>query len=409
MATNTFVTPSWVTKDVAVGFRNNIKLIGGFDRSYDSQYRQAGAKMGYTVNARIEQRFTVSEGQAYDQQAVLDQVVPISINHQYHVDMGWSSADATMVVEEVQSRYTQKAGRSLANKWDVQAGKEVYKAVYFAVGTPGSTITSNQTWTDGVALMKDAGVPEELMAVITPVQQSALLANNQALFNPNAQISKYFTSGQFSGAALGMDSWAYDPNLPTHTTGTFTTSTPAIAGASQTGSSLAIDGMGTYALKAGDIFTIDGVNMVNPITYEDSGHLQQFSMQADLSGSTTATLSISPAIITSGQLQTVTAAPANNAAVSFLGSTGTVGATMAAVASKQSLVFNSAAFAFVMADLKSPLPGANSKRMSNKEAAISIRWSEQWNAQTDQSMSRLDTIGGIAPILPYYAFRAFSS
>jgi len=409
MATNTFVTPSWVTKDVAVGFRNNIKLIGNFDRSYDDQYRQAGAKMGYTVNARIEQRFTVSEGQGYDEQAILDQVVPISINHQYHVDMGWSSADATMVVEEVQSRYTQKAARSLANKWDVQAGKEVYKSVYFAIGEPGSVITDNQVWTDGVALLKDAGVPEELMAVITPVQQSSLLANNFALFNPQAQISKYFRSGQFAGAALGMDEWYYDQNLPTHTTGTFTSSTPVVSGGGQTGSTLAISGMGTFALKAGDIFTIDGVYMVNPITYENSGHLQQFSVQADVSGSSTGSLSISPAIITSGQLQTVTASPANGAAISFLGSTGTVSATMAATPSKQSLVFNPAAFAFVMADLKSPLPGANSKRMSSKEAAISIRWSEQWNAQTDKSMSRLDTIGGIAPILPYYALRAFSS
>jgi hypothetical protein len=409
MATNTFVTPSWVTKDVAVGFRNNIKLIGNFDRSYDDQYRQAGAKMGYTVNARIEQRFTVSEGQGYDEQAILDQVVPISINHQYHVDMGWSSADATMVVEEVQSRYTQKAARSLANKWDVQAGKEVYKSVYFAIGEPGSVITDNQVWTDGVALLKDAGVPEELMAVITPVQQSSLLANNFALFNPQAQISKYFRSGQFAGAALGMDEWYYDQNLPTHTTGTFTSSTPVVSGGGQTGSTLAISGMGTFALKAGDIFTIDGVYMVNPITYENSGHLQQFSVQADVSGSSTASLSISPAIITSGQLQTVTASPANGAAISFLGATGTVSATMAATPSKQSLVFNPAAFAFVMADLKSPLPGANSKRMSSKEAAISIRWSEQWNAQTDKSMSRLDTIGGIAPILPYYALRAFSS
>jgi hypothetical protein len=409
MATNTFVTPSWVTKDVAVGFRNNIKLIGNFDRSYDDQYRQAGAKMGYTVNARIEQRFTVSEGQGYDEQAILDQVVPISINHQYHVDMGWSSADATMVVEEVQSRYTQKAARSLANKWDVQAGKEVYKSVYFAIGEPGSVITDNQVWTDGVALLKDAGVPEELMAVITPVQQSSLLANNFALFNPQAQISKYFRSGQFAGAALGMDEWYYDQNLPTHTTGTFDSSTPVVSGGGQTGSTLAISGMGTFALKAGDIFTIDGVYMVNPITYENSGHLQQFSVQADVSGSSTGSLSISPAIITSGQLQTVTASPANGAAISFLGATGTVSATMAATPSKQSLVFNPAAFAFVMADLKSPLPGANSKRMSSKEAAISIRWSEQWNAQTDKSMSRLDTIGGIAPILPYYALRAFSS
>jgi hypothetical protein len=408
MATNTFVTPSWVTKDVASNFKNNLKMVGQFSRDYDSQYERDGAKMGYTVNARIPQRFTVSEGQALSEQAILNQVVPITINHQYHVDMGWSSADATMVVEEVQNRYTTPAGNALANKWDVQAGKEVYKQIYFAIGTPGSTITDNNTWTDGVALLQNAGVPAPYVGVVHPKQQSALTSNNFALFNPSAKISEYFRTGMFGGAALGVDEWYWDQNCPMHTTGSFTSSTPAIAGASQTGTTLNIDGMGTYAFQAGDIFTIAGVNMVNPLTYEDSGELQQFSIQTAISGSSTAALTISPAIAASGPLQTVTALPANDAAISFLGSTGTVNATMTATKSKQSLVFSPEAFAFVMADLKSPLPGANSKRISSKASGVSMRWAEQWNAQTDQSASRIDTIGGVAAVLPYFALRAYS-
>ena len=67
-----------------------------------------------------------------------------------------------------------------------------------------------------------------------------------------------------------------DPNIPIHTTGTFTSSTPVISGASQTGSTLALSGLGTYAFKAGDSFTVAGVNAVNPVSYADTGELQQF-------------------------------------------------------------------------------------------------------------------------------------
>ncbi len=101
-------------------------------------------------------------------------------------------------------------------------------------------------------------------------------------------------------------------------------------------------------------------------------------------------------------------APGNGVALSFIGATGTVSATMATQTSVQNLIFNPAAFAFIMVDLPDQLPGAIAKRYNNKKAAISIRFAEQFNIQTDQLPSRMDTIGGVAPVLPYFAVRAWS-
>jgi hypothetical protein len=196
--------------------------------------------------------------------------------------------------------------------------------------------------------------------------------------------------------------------MPTHTTGTFTASTPAVNGASQSGSSLITDGWGTYALKQGDVFTLDGVYAVNPVSYVDTGFLQQFTMSADLAGTTTGTLTFTPPLIASGQLQTVTNLPADNAAITFIGSTGSVGATMAAQRSKQSLVFQPDAFAFAMVDLPDNLPGANAKTVTDADARITLRWVEQYQATTDQLPRRCDMLVGCAPIIPSFALRAWS-
>ncbi|HEX7936761.1 MAG TPA: hypothetical protein VF573_27320, partial [Paraburkholderia sp.] len=94
--------------------------------------------------------------------------------------------------------------------------------------------------------------------------------------------------------------------------------------------------------------------------------------------------------------------------ISFLGSTGTVGATMTATRSKQNIVCNPAAFAWVMADLPVKLAGAVAGRISDSEAKVSIRYVDQYNIQTDQLPRRMDCIVGAAPILPYFALRAWN-
>ncbi len=408
---NSFISPTWVTKDTAVNFKNSLKFLAQFDRTWDSSWenKPQGAQIGYTTQVRIQQRWVVNEGQALVQQPIFNQTVPLTINHQFQIGMGWSSADDALLVEEVQSRYTKPAGRAQASNWDLVAGREVYKSVYFSKGAPNVPITSNQTWTEAVALLDNVAVPDEdYCAVIDPLTRSNLLNANFALFQPKNDM---WRTGQFADEALGISSWYTDPLMPVHTTGTFTTATPITTAGGQTGSTLTVQGMGTYALKAGDVFQFasgTAVNAVNPVAYSDTGIAQQFVITQDVAGTTTGTLSISPAIITSGPLQTVTASPDNGAALLFMGATGIASATLAATKSRQSFVFNKAAFAFVMADLPERLPGALAKRVNDGEEKLSMRWVEQYNIQTDQLPSRVDTIGGVGVILPYFAERMWS-
>lgn len=405
---NFVITPNWIATDTADWFDNYVRLVSEFTRKYESAWSETGAKIGYTTQVRLPQRDVTVEGQALQIQPIQNQTVPITINHQLQVAHSWSSADDEIAIEDARN-YDKSAGLSMAGRWDVIAGAEVYKQVYFQIGSPGIPLSSDQTWLDGVAKICNVGVPDsDLVAIIDMKTHSKLLGANIGAFNPQAQISEYFRTGQFNAGALGVEAWKKDSNLPTHTTGTFTTSTPLVNGALQTGSTLVCSGFGTYALKAGDTFYLAGVNAVNPITYVDSGDLQAFVLQADLAGSSTATFTISPSIITSGALQTVTASPANNATMNFVGSTGTVNATMAAQTSKQSLLFDPGAFAFVMADLPVKLAGATAGRFKSDVDKMSFRYVEQFNIQTDQLPKRFDSIGGVAAILPYFALRAWS-
>lgn len=409
---NTFISPDWVSTDVALNWLNNIKFVAMMDRTWEGMWRDLpdGAKIGYTARVRIPQRWRVKRGQQLQQQNVLNQTVPVSLTDQLQVAMGWSSADHAVAVEEVQKRYTKPAGQALANECDVFAGNAVYRSVYYSIGAPGVPITDNETWTDGVARLRNVGVPQDLNAVVDPMTQSKLVASNLTLFNPQDRISEIFKTGLFGKGALGVDEWAWDPNMPTHTTGTFTSATPIVSGANQTGSSLVASGLGTYAYKAGDVFTIDGVFTVNPISYIDTAQLQQFVITADLAGATTGTIPISPPIISDpdSPLQTVTNSPAANAAISFLGSTGTVAATMAAQRSRQSIIANPAAFAWVTADLPRNLAGAVAGRISDPQARVSIRYVDQYNINTDQMPRRMDCLVGAAPILESMALRAWS-
>jgi len=407
---NYTISPTWVTKDTTLFWDNGLRLVGQFDRQWNKEWnnKPKGSQIGDTVQIRTPQRWTVTEGQALQQQAILNQTVPLTLNHQYNVGMGWSSIEDTLEIEEVQDRYTRPAGVALANKTDAIAGQEVYKSIYNVVGTPGVPVTSNKVWTDAVALLAMTGTPDGYVAVIDPLQQSELLNANFALFGK--QYQNYFRTGQFSEMALGVDEWYVDPLLPIHTTGSFAASTPIVAGANQTGSVLNISGMGAYALKAGDALYIVGTSTlgVNPLAYTSTGMPQRFVLQADATGTGTAALQISPPIVTAGQLQTVTGSPANGAAVQFIGATGTVAATMANTASRQQLIFNPAAFAFVSAPLTSDLPGARSKVVTNGEVKLSMRWAEQWNIQTDQKPSRVDILIGVAAIQPYFAVRVMT-
>ena len=409
---NTLATPTWTTKEVAREFVNDLTFLANVNRTYDSQYEIAGAKVGNTVNARLPQRFTLTDGQALQLQALYDQTVPISLTNQKNVAFGYSSQQATTELDNIRERYTRPAGEVIANGCEVLAFAAVTRDIYSSVGTPGTTPSTTLTYLQAGTKLTDLATPlRGRVAVLDPLAMQTIANTASSLFNPASIISEDYEEGMFGRKQLGIDKWMQDAVRYTHTTGTFTASTPLVNGANQTGSTIAIDGWasGASTLNKGDIFTIAGVYSVNPLAYTSTGRLQQFVVTATTSDVTgeMATLPISPSIITSGALQTVNISPANNAVVTVLGATAAAGGTLATTDSPQSLVYHPDAFAFVMADLMKPEAGCKATTVRSKALGYSIRMVEQYQIGTDQNPSRLDVLIGAATIQARLAARVW--
>jgi hypothetical protein len=408
---NTLVTSSLVTKEVAREFVNDVKFLAHVNRSYDDQYKAFGTKVGATVNARMPNRFTVSDGQGLQLQNLYDSTVPITLTNQKQVAFGYSSAEATTDIEDIRARYIKPGGEALANAADVLAFNAVYRDIYSSVGTPGTTPSATLTYLQAGVKLTDLATPlSGRVGMLDPMAMATIANTSTTLFNPVSTLSQNYRDGQFAGNQLGLDAWYQDVNRPVHTTGTFTASTPLVNGASQTGSSVITDGWasGASSLKKGDIFTIGGVYGVNPVSYQSTGRLQQFVVTADISDTTGAmTIGISPSIITSGALQTVSASPADNAVITVLGATAAAGGTLATTVSPQSLVYHPDAFAFVMADMIKPGAGAQSTVVRSKAFGFNIRMVEQYQIGSDQNVSRLDMLIGAATLQARLAARVW--
>lgn len=408
---NTLLTPTWFTKETARILVNNLKFAANVNRSYDDQYVQAGAKVGYTVNARLPQRFQVTSGDALQVQGLNDQSVPITLTNKRNVAFSYSTASATTELDRIRERYVNPAATALANIVDYD-GLQQYVNIYQAVGTPGTVPNSNLTYLQAGAKLTNSSVPVDgRIAMLDPISMVTIANANLALFNPAAQISEEYRSGQFAGRTLGFSEWYEDQNVAKHVTGTFTASTPLVKGASQTGSTLVVDGWasGATSLKKGDIFTVGGVFKVNTVSYQSTGELQQFVVTADVTDTAgEISIPISPAIIPSGQLQTVTGSPADNAVVTVLGATSATAGTLAATTTPQSLLYHPDAFTMVMADLHKPTSGVETTAVRSKELGISIRMVQQYQIGNDQEPARLDILYGWATLRPELAVRCYS-
>lgn len=393
---NLLITPLWTLKRVGRLAINNLKFANNVDRQYDDEFVQAGAKVGSTINLRLPQRFQTTKGQAFQQQAITDQIVPVTLTDQANVGISFSSFQMTVDVDDYTNRYVEPAAVQLANTIDFDGLSRIMLEVYNSVGVPGTNPTDNGTYLAANTLLSNFAAPPRRMVITNPDMQAAITNANFALFNPTTTIGKSFEDGVYASNVLGFQSWWWDQNVARFTNATYA-GTPLVNGANQTGTSLITDGWtsSSTTLNVGTIFTLgpsavagtSGVYAVNPQNYQSTGALQQFRVVAQVSDTTgNLTAVIDPPIITSGQLQTVTQSPVDNAAITIVG-------TSAGVAAR-GLAWVKEAVVMVMADLIMPEGGAIAERIQSKPLGFSLRMAKQWNALSDQNLCRIDCIYG---------------
>lgn len=396
---NTTLTASIIAKAALVILENELGFLKAMYREPEEEFQKSvnGFKIGSSVDLRRPADFTVRSGATLSLQDVIEGKNTLTVDQQKGVDFGFTSSDMTLSVSQLSERVIKPAMSSLVNEIAEDVLGVMYKELYNWAGTPGQTINSFSDFNKGAVRLNEMAVPmEQRFGVLSPDDHGELVSNLTGLFI-ESDARAAFRKGNL-GPMSGIDTFMSQVT-PTHTVGV-ATGTPLVNGADQNVTydtaknvwtqTLNTDGWTnstTGILLEGDVFTIAGVNMVNPKTKADTGILQEFVVRADAnSGASTgpAALTISPPIITSGPHQTVNAVPADNAAITVRGSGGT--------AYKQNLVFHKKCMALTMVPMELPAGAVNPSRQSRN--GISVRVIPIYDGTNDKSNWRLDVLYG---------------
>lgn len=397
---NSLLTPTMIARESLMQLENNLVAARLVHRDYEAEF--GATKVGDTVSIRRPVQFSVREGATLDVEDAIEGKVDIKVDKQRGVDMSFASDDLTLSIENFSERYITPAMIRLANQVD-QDVLALYNEIYNWAGTPGQKVDSFSDFSAGPERLDEMAVPYPRNAILTPADHWALAANFTGL-NIDRTAREALERARLP--MVGDVDTFMGQNLASHTVGAGfashngTTTPAAVDGPSQIKTYLSVkdtftqtlttDGWTTNkAIKKGDVFTISGVFAVNPVSKQALDFLQQFTVMSD---ATTAAsegddtdLVISPPIITSGPYQTVSAAPANDAVITPLGTAGT--------SYRQNLVFHKNAFALAMVPMVIP----NGASMAARESAngFSVRMVQDYDITNDKESYRFDILYGV--------------
>jgi len=386
---NTILTMDMITREALRILHQQLTFVGSINRAYDDSFAQSGAKIGDTLRIRLPNQYTVRTGAVLSAQDTVEQNTALTVATQQGVDLSFTSRDLTMSLDDFSQRIIRPAVSVLAASVEADALQSMSKDVYQVVNGIGSAITFKRVM-EGAKRLTDSLAPSaDRTALLNTTDNVDLVDVLKGLFQDSNAIKQQYREGVM-GRTAGFD-FAQTTHLTTQARGAGTGY--LVNGGTQTGSSLVVD-TGTGALNAGEVFTIAGVFEVHPETKVNTGRLQQFVVTSDYAGGG-GTIAISPAIVPTGARQNVSGSPADNAAITIIGTSGT--------AFGQSLVYHKDAFTFATADLVMP-SGVDMASRQNFEG-LSIRMVRQYDINNDAFPCRLDILYGYKTIRAQLAAR----
>jgi hypothetical protein len=398
---NSILTIDMITRKALEILENNLVITRNVNRQYDDSFAVSGAKIGSTLRIRLPDRALVTDGAALQVQDDAEQSTTLTVASQKHIGVNFTTAELTLQLDDFAERVLKPRISQLASSIDADVAN-AYKAIFNTVGTPGvSPATALVLLQAQQKLNESAAGMAPRYATVNPAANAGLVNGLSGFFNPTTTISQQFKNGMMGTGVLGFDEINMSQSIKVHTTGS-RAGTILVNGAvsTQGQSTISIDGLtgATDTVTVGDVFTIANVFAVNPQTRESTGSLQQFVVTAAQTGvsNALANMAISPPIYTStNALATVDSFPADNAAVTFVGTAST--------AYPQNLIYHKDAITFATADLVMP-QGVDMAARANHNG-ISLRVVRQYDINNDRMPCRIDVLYGFSTIRPQMACR----
>jgi len=449
MVTNQELTIDMITEEALLVLKNKMALGNRCLRQFDKSFGNKGAQVGDTLRVRVPARTQTSTGQAFVQQPFIETFRPVAAQTQRQAGVSFGSAEMALTINNFSEQYITPAMVQMASDIDTDGtlvatsgytivsngpgSSEVaasYAGTYAGfewLATPGALTNGNRpaNWTgaqvgsgtvgpagatpqanasapffQAQALLTNAGAPaSERYCVISPQTTATVVPNLFTLFNPSGRIGELFEEGALGGKFAGAEFYE-SPSVQNFTSGNWNAvGVTVLANAAANATSIQLANVGNNAvINAGDQFVVNGVFAVNPLTRFSTGQLQTFTAVGPATANATGavTVNVFPVIANTGAYQTVSALPGATNVASFLGTSAT--------STQSNFYYNKNAIALVMAPLKTDVAGARvstvTAQANDEEGGMSIRYVEQYNAQTDQSIQRFDVLYGWAVVRP---------
>ena len=409
---NVNLTPDMITREALRVLHQKCNFIGNINHQYDDSFAQDGAKIGSTLRIRRPVEYISSTGQTMQTGTAskidsVQQKFTLTVNTQRHIDMRFNSKELTLDIQDFSERYIEPAMARMAALIEndvlssisgvATAAANTQKGIYNNVYA-GTKVELTDILSARKQLVDNLAGVSGLNATLDTQANVDLVNELKGLFHDSGQVSQQYRDG-LMGRTGGFDFYE-NTLMPSHTSGAAgADATYDVAGASQTSTdadvmSFNID-TGTKVINAGQTFTIASVNRVHPESKADTGIPQQFVVVGPATATGTTTLVISPGIVTSGPRQNVSAAPANNATITFGGAAST--------AYKQSILYHKDAFVFGTADLE--MPDDVQFKARRVMDGISMRLLKQYEIIKDTTYCRLDVLYGFRTLYRQLACR----
>ena len=403
---NTFITDDVIAKTTLYNVENNCVAADCVFKGHVKEFVKKGASvriekplMLLAVNGRVRQNQDLIQGYQ-----------TLTVDQQEHTSFSFTGVDRTLTIKEANTRFFRPAGIAIANAVDEYVlGR--YIQFWMSGGTPGTVPSTFAALGDQATILDDFAVPDDGMRHVI---MSSRMRWNMADALKGSFDSQMARETVRKGWLPPVANFKLrgDQNVVRHTCGTRTSNAGdcLINNGVLNGNStpqantitLTIDDSSVAAatIVAGDVFTIENVYAVNPVSKASTGRLQQFSVQSlsTLSGGG-GTVTVAPNIVTTGPYQNVTAAPVDGAGLTFIGDASSTYA--------QNLAFHEHAIALAVVPLEVPNAAAAKARASHN--GLSILMTQDYDIDNFEEVTRLDILFGAIAQYPQTGSRLWGS
>lgn len=394
-----------IAKTGAKLFEDNLTFCKSIAKADESDFEgKNGFKAGATININLPMRSIPTS--TFDQTGTIQEIIegtkPLTLDiiSSQAFEVNTQEFATEIGLQNVMNRIIKPAAVSMAHDFENKVLAKATDAIFNSVGTPGSNTFDVDIILSARQKLNENLCPknsDERFFLFNSRAGRAAVGARKGLFQSSSEIAKQYKEG-YVGMADGFN-WLETEMTQTHTNGNDVVFEVRTTVNTQGASEIVVEGLTTTTgtVTKGTVFTVAGVFAVNPQTKVVSDELQQFVVTADATadGSGYATLSVSPAMYTTGSLKNISAFPADGSAITPVGA--------ATGAYKQNIAFHKNSFRLATVPLIMPKNAEFASQYTYNGMTFAVVY--DWDQIKRSMVLRLDVLGGLCEERPEWACR----